>query len=196
MKRPKRTPAVTATESPEPPASPEDRQGEPQIPQILGRFMGVLPHAGLPVYLEITVQAQRAKPSTAKDTKQATQGAGRACAQGARPARGPVGAWRASHATLWFWEIQRLTPFAQWFRLSPAGALLNLLNLLNLLKTASVMEPQIPQILGRFMGVLPHAGRVIGSLEAWRLRSLMALSPVAPQGRFQSANQRGASALR
>ena len=55
----------------------------------------------------ITVQAQRAKPSTAKntknhkDTQSTTQGAGRACAQGVRPAREPVGAWRASHATLW-----------------------------------------------------------------------------------------------
>ena len=29
------------------------------------------------------------------------QRAGRACAQGARPAREPEGAWRASHATLW-----------------------------------------------------------------------------------------------
>ena len=36
--------------------------------------------------------------------------------------------------------------------LSPAGALLHLL------KIASVMGPQISQILGRFMGVLPHAG--------------------------------------
>ena len=45
-----------------------------------------------------------------KDTKQAAQGAGRACAQGARPARRPVGAWRASHATLWFWGIQRRQP--------------------------------------------------------------------------------------
>ena len=34
--------------------------------------------------------------------RKATLGAGRACAQGARPARGPVGAWRASHAMLWF----------------------------------------------------------------------------------------------
>ena len=57
-----------------------------------------------------TVQARSDKPSTAKDTKKAMQGAGRACAQGARPARRPVGAWRASHATLWFWGIQRRQP--------------------------------------------------------------------------------------
>ena len=62
------------------------------------------------VSLEITkdtVQARSDKPSTAKDTKSTTQGAGRACAQGARPARGPVGAWRASHAMLWFGGVLR-----------------------------------------------------------------------------------------
>ena len=32
-----------------------------------------------------------------------------------------------------------------------------------------MLEPQIPQILGRFMGVLPHAGR---SREAWKFGSL------------------------
>ena len=35
-----------------------------------------------------------------RDTKGGA-GAGRACAQGTRPARGPERAWRASHATLW-----------------------------------------------------------------------------------------------
>ena len=82
---------------------------------------------------EQSVQAQRAKPSTATENSEIVvqresqtskhpsfqtstfpctpgtsdgrankhAGAGRACAQGTRPARGPVGAWRASHAMLW-----------------------------------------------------------------------------------------------
>ena len=74
---------------------------------------GVLPYAGLPECFSITkdtedtVQAQSAKPSTAKT---GDAGAGRACAQGTRPARGPVEAWRASHATLWFLGVHRRQP--------------------------------------------------------------------------------------
>ena len=41
-----------------------------------------------------------------RDTKGGA-GAGRACAQGARPARGPERAWRASHATLWGGALTR-----------------------------------------------------------------------------------------
>ena len=50
---------------------------------------------GLPVYLEITKDM---KDTKSRD-KGRRRGAGRACAQGTRPARGPEGAWRASHAT-------------------------------------------------------------------------------------------------
>ena len=59
----------------------------------------------------ITVQAQRAKPSTAKSTKDHKEHKGRrrwGRAVRVRKAHvrpeGPVRAWRASHATLWFWE--------------------------------------------------------------------------------------------
>ena len=103
-------------------------------------------HEDCQCILEITVQAQRAKPSTAKDTKDqgalkrpgeqsvqaqsakpstATENRTRdkratgealckdqaskplnfqTSTKGARPARRPVGAWRASHAMLWFWK--------------------------------------------------------------------------------------------
>ena len=40
-------------------------------------------------------------PGTSDGRANKHAGAGRACAQGTRPARGPVGAWRASHAMLW-----------------------------------------------------------------------------------------------
>ena len=57
---------------------------------------------GLEVWTGLTLRGtHKEHEEPQRDTKKAAQGAGRACAQGARPARGPVGAWRASHATLW-----------------------------------------------------------------------------------------------
>ena len=99
--------------------------GRPSVSHRFEQIKGVLAHAGRAIgSLEVwrlgsldrphaarlsqrtrrtTVQARSDKPSTAKGHKGdgTAQGAGRACAQGARPARGPEGAWRASHAMLW-----------------------------------------------------------------------------------------------
>ena len=63
--------------------------------------------------------------------------------------------WRASHATLWFWEIQRLTPFARRFHPSPRRD-----------APASPVSPESPEDC--------QSGEPrIGSLEAWRLGSLV-----------------------
>ena len=84
--------------------------GEPQISEehrVAQRIQrvtetgGVLAHAGLP---ECFYHKGH------EGHNEHVAGAGRACAQGTRPARRPVGAWRASHATLWFWGIQRRQP--------------------------------------------------------------------------------------
>ena len=82
------------------------QSGETQIPEehrVAQRIQrvtetgGVLAHAGLPdCFLEITKDT--------KDTKRRRRGrVVRARKAHVRP-EGPVGAWRASHATLWFWE--------------------------------------------------------------------------------------------
>ena len=69
----------------------------------------------------ITVQAQRAKPSTAKDTKnhedsQRQTALGRAVRVREAHVRpeGPVEAWRASHATLWFLGSPPATAPSYW----------------------------------------------------------------------------------
>ena len=97
-------------------AAPENRErrtengapGKRAMGEAAGRVWAVCPagltrrarrttkaHEGLPVYFH----PQRTQRVT-KDTKDEA-GAGRACAQGARPARGACRAWRASHAMLW-----------------------------------------------------------------------------------------------
>ena len=55
---------------------------------------GALPHAP-------AGRSSPCTPGTSDGRANKHAGAGRACAQGTRPARGPVGAWRASHAMLW-----------------------------------------------------------------------------------------------
>ena len=67
---------------------------------------GRLPPAGLPVYLEITKDT--------KDTKSTTQRrAVRVREAHVRPEE-PVGAWRASHATLWFLRSPPATAPSYW----------------------------------------------------------------------------------
>ena len=68
----------------------------PSVVHRLKQILGRLPPAGLPGWIyhkehKGPQRTQRGKPSTARDTKEGDAGASRACAQGARPARGPVG---------------------------------------------------------------------------------------------------------
>ena len=75
-----------------------------------------------------------------RNTKERTQGAGRACAQGARPAREPVRAWRASHATLWFLGVHPAQRLAR----RPTGAFRSLFSVLRSPGRASAPCPIDP----------------------------------------------------
>ena len=107
----------------------------------------------------ITVQAQRAKPSTAKDTKnheghkEHVAGAGRACARGTRPAR------RACRGMAGF--ARHALVFGESSGDSPVLLVLYVLYVL----------PRRPLARRRRAG---GAGAV-GSLEAWMLGSLVSL---------------------
>ena len=93
--------------------------GRPSVTQIW-QIKGVLAHAGLPVYLEITKDGgalcapENGEQRTENGAPLRGDGWGRGqnsqaskplnfqtSIKGARPARRPEGAWRASHATLW-----------------------------------------------------------------------------------------------
>ena len=153
--------------------------GEPQISEehrVAQRIQrvtetgGVLAHAGLP---ECFYHKGH------EGHNEHVAGAGRACAQGTRPARRPVGAWRASHATLWFFgsppgEPRRINLPRETIRhfVAPQGRSV-LRSLFSVLRGASV-----PLVLPRrVMARRRRAGGAgaVGSLEAWMLGSLVSL---------------------
>ena len=111
-------------------------------------------------------------------TQRGGAGAGRACAQGARPARGPGGTWRASHAMLWF--------LGESSGVSPAGLIFH----------------ERPSVTLSPRRGAPFSVAVEGlRLRRYTLRSLFSgarqrpLSYRSYRVAFQSANQRGGNAV-
>ena len=134
-------------------------------------------------------ETQRVKPSTAKIHKEGDPRNGPCVRKSARPARGSVGAWRASHATLWFWEVPRRShrPIGPMRPICPTTTL----------KSAR-MEPQISQICCRLRACYRtlDCQFVLENLAAKPPSYMSYTSYMSYRAVLQSANQLISRALR